>query len=617
MASVPTSALAARKAAAALRGAGQHARALAILQQGVAAFPEDADVHADLGLTFALVGRPELAEQCYRRTLKLRPDDVFALSNLGGALLQMRRSDEAEICFRRVLELQPGQPQALRNLSTIARDSGRIVEAKGYAKEAFERAPSLDTALQAHLALSPILPSREDVQSQRQSYAAGLQALAASTAPISYGGEKLSLPWFHLAYHNVDDRGLVTDTARILTSKGLFGGDASAPVDWRPPTSQGRRIRIAFCSEFFSEHTIGRLYRGLVARLDRNLFEVIVLHSSHSRADAFRAAFDQGADIARVLPPAPEAQRDVVKSLAPDVLFFPDLGMAAQTYFLAGARLAPVQATSWGHPDTTGLSTIDYFVSAGNAEPPEAQDHYQEHLVRLSRLPSYYEAPGPIPAVERAKLGLPETGALYGCPQSLFKFHPDFDAILGAICRQDPTARIVLIQARNPSWTEALRDRWARSEPILLERVHYLPTLTHEGFMAHLAHIDVLLDPLHFGSGNTLYEGMAAGVPIVTWPGRFMRARIVAAAYAQMGIADPPIARDADDYVRIALELVHETARRSSLRSELLAKAQKHLFADDLAVGAFEAFLTAAVQTAARGERLPRSWSPVPPETFA
>lgn len=617
MAPLPTSALEARKAAAALRGAGQHAGALAILQQGVTAFPEDADLHADLGLTFALGGQAQLAEQCYRRALQLRPDDVFALSNLGGALLQLRRPREAEVAFRRVLELQPGQPQALRNLSTITRDSGRVIEAKGYARQVFERAPSLDTALQAHLALSPILASREDAHAQRQSYAAGLRALAASTAPISYGGEKLSLPWFHLAYHDADDRSLVTDTATVLASKGLFGGDASTPADWRPPPHEGRRIRIAFCSEFFSEHTIGRLYRGLVARLDRNLFEVIVLHGSHSRADAFRAAFDQHADVAQVLPPSAEAQRDVIRSLKLDVLFFPDVGMAAQTYFLAGARLAPVQVTSWGHPDTTGLSTIDYFVSAGSAEPPEAQDHYQEHLVRLSRLPSYYEAPGPIPMVERAALGLPATGALYGCPQSLFKFHPDFDAILGGICRQDPTARIVLIQARNPSWTMALRERWARSEPILLERVHYLPPLTHEGFMAHLAHIDVLLDPLHFGSGNTLYEGMAVGVPIVTWPGRFMRARLVAAAYAQMEIADPPIARDADDYVRIALELAHETERRSSLREELLAKAREHLFADDLAVGAFEAFLTAAVRAAATGDRLPQGWRPMHPETFA
>ncbi|OHB29321.1 MAG: hypothetical protein A2790_13180 [Phenylobacterium sp. RIFCSPHIGHO2_01_FULL_69_31] len=617
IASAPASALAARKAAAALRGVGQHAEALAILQQGAAAFPNDADVRAELGLTFALLGRPQLAEQCYRRALQLQPDDVFALSNLGGALLQMRRPREAEVCFRRVLELQPEQPQALRNLTTIARDSGRINEAKAYAMRVFARAPALDTALQAHLALSPIAPSQEDIQDQRQSYAAGLQAFAASTASISYSGEKLSLPWFHLAYHNEDDRGLVTETAAVLTSKGVFGSGAAAPADWRSPADEGRRIRVVFCSEFFSEHTIGRLYRGLVARLDRNLFEVIVLHSSHSRAGAFRAGFDEGADIARVLPPAPEAQRDVVRSLRPDVLFFPDVGMAAQTYFLAGARLAPVQATSWGHPDTTGLSTIDYFLSAHSAEPPEAQDQYQERLVLLPRLPSYYQAPGPIPVVERAALGLPEGGTLYGCPQSLFKFHPDFDAVLGSICRQDPTARIVLIQARNPSWTAALRARWARSEPILLERVHFLPPLSHEGFMAHLAHIDVLLDPLHFGSGNTLYEGMAAGVPIVTWPGRFMRGRIVAAAYAQMEIADPPIARDADDYARIAVELGRDADRRSSLRSELLAKAKQQLFADDLAVRAFEAFLTAAVQAAATGNRLERGWRPMHPETFA
>jgi len=608
-------ALPARTEAARLRDAGRHAEAAEVLQRAVEAFPQDADALAELGLTLTLLGRAQPAEACFRRALALAPDDVFTLSNLGGVLLQLRRTGEAEACFRRVLELEPGQPQALRNLAVILRDTGQLAEAKACGQAAFERAPSLDAALLAYLSLTPILGAAEDIAVQRESYADGLKALAASPVPFAYRGEKATLPWFFLAYHDADDRALAAATAEVIAAKlGLDPG--ATPADWRPPQADGRRIRVAFCSEFFFEHTIGRLYRGLIRELNRSRFEVIVLHGSHSRADAFRQDLDLGADRAIVLPASPQGQREVVRALRPDVLFFPDIGMSAQTYVLASARLAPVQAVSWGHPATTGLPTLDYFVSADGAEPAGAEAQYGERLIRLPRLPTHYQAPA-TPALPRASLGLPSEGALYGCPQSLFKLHPDFDAILGEICRRDPTGHIVLLQARNPAWTEALRARWARSQPILLERAIFLPPLSHAGFMAHLAHLDVLLDPPHFGSGNTLYEGAAAGVPIVTWPGRFMRGRLVAAAYAQIGLAQAPVADSLADYARLAVDLAQDGARRRRLSDAFKALAAQRLFNDGLAVRAFETFLAAAVEAAAAGEPLPSGWRPDLQESLA
>ena len=309
-----------------------------------------------------------------------------------------------------------------------------------------------------------------------------------------------------------------------------------------------------------------------------------------------------------VLPTALAAQQKKVAELELDVLFYPDIGMSTATYFLAYARLAPVQAVSWGHPDTTGLDTLDYFVSADSIEPEDAQAHYSERLIRMNRLPCFYQpllAPTQIPS--RAGLGLPEQGTIYGCPQSLFKFHPEFDAVLADIVAGDPAGHIVALEGKVPTWTRLLRERWATSAPILNERVLFLPRQPLERFMALMAHFDVLLDPIHFGSGNTLYEAMVYGKPIVTWPGRFMRGRIVAGAYQQMGLTDAPIALQLEDYAPLALALGRDAERRTRLRQSL-AQGAKELFADFRAVREFEAFLTMAVTAAGRGEKLPSGW---------
>ncbi len=49
-----------------------------------------------------------------------------------------------------------------------------------------------------------------------------------------------------------------------------------------------------------------------------------------------------------------------------------------------------------------------------------------------------------------------------------------------------------------------------------------------ERFLTLLWAADAVLDPPHFGSGNSSYEAFALGAPIVTWPGAFMRGRVTA-----------------------------------------------------------------------------------------
>ena len=106
------------------------------------------------------------------------------------------------------------------------------------------------------------------------------------------------------------------------------------------------------------------------------------------------------------------------------------------TYTLAFSRLAPVQCVTWGHPVTTGIPTIDYFISSEALESEESDQHYTERLVRLKTPAIYYYRPEtPTSLKDRAAFGLPESGALYMCPQSLFKLHPSFDEILaGTLC---------------------------------------------------------------------------------------------------------------------------------------------------------------------------------------
>jgi predicted O-linked N-acetylglucosamine transferase (SPINDLY family) len=391
---------------------------------------------------------------------------------------------------------------------------------------------------------------------------------------------------FYLAYQGLNDRDLQREVARLyMPPPGLPapGGGGGAPG----------KIKVGFLSRLLRDHTIGRLMRGLIAHLARDTFSVTVFGFG-APADPLAHFIRDHADGYVILPDDLQAARRLVAAERLDVLCYTDVGMEPLTDALAHSRLAPVQCVTWGHPLTTGIPAMDYFISAEDLETEGAEGHYTETVVRLKTLPIYYYRPE-LPAARkgRAELGLPVDGHLYACPQSLFKFHPEFDDLLGRILRADPLGRLVLLRGGQPHWEELLRRRFAATLPDVLDRVVFAPRQDPAGFLCLNAAADVLLDPIHFGGGNTSYEALALGVPIVTLPSGFLRGRITYALYRQMNILDC-VAASADEYVSLAVRLGTDPEYRARVSARILA-ANGVLYENAAGVRELEEFLRGAV----------------------
>ena len=265
----------------------------------------------------------------------------------------------------------------------------------------------------------------------------------------------------------------------------------------------GKRIRVGFLSAYFCNHTIGRLNLGRVQQLSRKDFEVSVI-ALGSHQDRCSTAFKQAADQYIEVPRRPAKTRQMIADLGLDVIVFADVGMDCLTQTLSYSRMAPIQAVTWGHPDTTGSPTMDYFISSELAESEDADSHYSEQLVRLPNLGICYERPELVgPARTREDFGLDPNRRVYLCPQTLFKFHPEFDQVLGQILVADPLGDLVVMESRTPEWNSALRQRWQRTLPDADRRVRFVPSQPRDEFLHLLATADVMLDPFPFCGGNT------------------------------------------------------------------------------------------------------------------
>jgi tetratricopeptide (TPR) repeat protein len=119
----PECAICLNNLALAFMSRNQRPEAEAALRQSLA-IREHAMTHNNLGGLLELRGRPDEAEQEYRRALRLKPDLPQPLANLGDLLVKHGRYADAITPLRRVFLTSPDLPRLRTNLARALRERG-------------------------------------------------------------------------------------------------------------------------------------------------------------------------------------------------------------------------------------------------------------------------------------------------------------------------------------------------------------------------------------------------------------------------------------------------------------------------------------------------------------
>ncbi len=574
--------------------------ALRWAQSAVEAEPSVAEFHNTLGEAHRGAGDHRAAQLAYRRSLELEPEQHSAYHNLALVFSAKNRPAEAAVFFREALRRQPDDCSTLHHWAHSLREAGEVEQAELAYEEALEKCPSAGLRVRQATLLPVVLSNGEHIDPIREHYRASLEALQGQVVlddPVletAYTG-------FYLAYHGRNDRDLQERVNRFFMA-------ACPALSREAPHCQAverrERIKVGIVSRFFKWHSIGRTCRGLIANLSRKHFEVVTVRAEPiPEDDAFARWIDDHSERVLTLSGRFEDSRDRLEAQAFDILYYQDIGMDPLTYFLACCRLAPVQCVAAGHPVTTGIGNLDYYISSRWFEPAGAQAHYSERLIQLDAPHWYYYRPARIEKpVDRARWGLPKEATLYLCPQTLFKLHPDFDSILRDVLERNCHARLVLVDAHCPQWKLRLLERFRRTLHGLLDRIIVVPPQPWKDFLALLATADVVLDPIHFGGYNTTLEAFSVGTPVVTLPGEFQRGRHCAGMYSLMNLEEL-IAGSPEHYEELVTRLGTDASYRRRMSESIEARSAV-LFEDHSVIAEHERFFLEVM-----GERAVRTRS--------
>ncbi len=510
----------------------------------------------------------------YKKSLIIEPDNVETHLGMARAYHALGKPEDARACCEKALSIEPGSIKAL--------------------------------LFRCMFQIQVLYDSPEEVASSRRNYRRHLDQLMemVKKAPariIAPAAEAIGdAKPFYLQYQGHNDSDLQRTYGNLVSHMLAVRYPQWTKTPKTAPPRPKDPIRVGIVFGFFRVHSAWKvILKGWVDCLNRERF-LLTGYSLGSGKDTETeyagscfTKFVEG-------PMSLEAWGRTIRQDRPHVLIYPEIGMHWRAIQLAGLRLAPIQCASWGNFVTSGLPTIDYYISGEEIEPPGAETHYTEKLVKLPRLSIHY-TPHQVnlEPMQHEDLGLRASAVVYFCAQSLFKYLPQFDAIFPRIARRVKDCQFVFRQHRK--WEPITRQFGKRLGRVFsqygLRKDDYVvmePSLATGAYHALNNISDVFLDSIRTSGVTTTLEALAYDLPIVTRPGKFLRGYFGTAVLKRMGVTET-IARSLDEYVEIAVRLGNDNDWRHRI-SKRMGRNKHKVYGDMKCIEGLESFLETVVR---------------------
>ena len=555
------------------------------------------EAHLNRGNVLNKLLRFEEALTSFDKTIQIKAGYADAHFNRGNALKELQRFEEALASYDETIRIKHDYAEAYYNRGNTLISIGLHKEAQNSYNKALSINPDFSLARWAHaISVLPIIQSDlEHSQSSRTEFFKELTIMHTwfMQDRLEEGYKVIgSVQPFYLAYQEENNKELLTKYGELCCKLMEYWQQKENYLI--KPKTFNKPIKLGIVSKHIHQHSVwDALTRGWIEQMDRDRFQLYFFYTGFKVdqetkfAKSIATGFFTGINDL-------DSWVNAVLDAQIDILLYPEIGMDPMTVKLASLRLAPVQVGSWGHPETTGLPTIDYYLSANLLEPANSEKNYTEKLIRLPNLGCFYKkAPvDPIP-IDLEKFKIDANQPLLICPGAPFKYQPQHDHIFVEIAKRLGRCQFIFFTYQNKKLTDLFKERLTLNFIELGLNINdyckFMPWQPKPSFYGLMNHANVFLDTIGFSGFNTAMQGVECGVPIVTREGKFMRGRLASGILKRIGLHEL-IAQNEDDYINLAVKLASNNEYNQFVRNKI--KENRHVLYGDLeSVKGLEQFL--------------------------
>ena len=545
-----------------------------LFERAIEANPNFAIAYNNLGNALTQLGNYEFAFQYFERAIQLHPNYIDAYINFGNSLKKFKAYSEAVDCYQHALTIEPRNALIFNLLGDTYYEVGDADLAKTYYAKSLELNPNnYEVRLALTVAQIPkVYRDQDEVSESRRAFIQQLEFLKADNDLIwtSQANEKiLSRHPFYLAYQDANNEAILSKFGEISVQLAQLVHKNIAPP--QKPIGSPSKIRVGIVSHYFSNHPVWHaITKGLVSQLNPDLFELLLFNTNGSEDPETMLAKSKGEYFYLNQSVVDSAQ--FIKNQNLDALLYPEIGMDTISRALSCLRLAPLQIAAWGHPETSGLPTIDCYLSADLFETSTSDLYYSEELIRLPNLGTYIEFPTVQKTdVDLIRLGINPDEPMLICAGSPSKYTPEHDHIFTDIAGRLGSCQFIFFDFEE-NLTLILKDRlktaFSNSNLEIAQFVHFIPFLKKEEFHSLMQKAHLYLDTIGFSGFNTAMQALLCDLPIITIEGEFMRGKLASGILHRMGMPDL-ICHSTEEYIDRVLVLIQNKDAHNKYKSQI------------------------------------------------
>lgn len=545
----------------------------------IACAPDDVDLKLGFAKFLFRFGKTTFAIKVFAEVAEAHPENASAWLGFAACHHEVANIELAMEGYNKAIELEPNSIGAHKNLGTLfalKRDWPAAIE-------------QMDKVL-------CLEPSNLSARLQKFSY----QRWCCDWSGHDLGDLKVAL----LSYEGFDASPfqalVLSDSPELQLKLGKQWSNEShlqRTRSFERSSEKNKLIRVGFFGNDFHDHATMFLLAGVLREYDRSKFEFYIYSYGPDKPSVYGNLAKEAASTFHNFLRANDEV--IARQAISDEL---DIAVDLKGY-TNGAKtnifrrgVAPLQISFLGYPGTMGKPAYDYIVADKIVIPPAFRDQFSEAVLYM---PNSYQPNDSqrltAPTPERSDFDLPHTGVVFACFNQAYKYAPEeFDIWMRLLVRVEES--VLWLYVGNNSTAKSNLIKEAEKRGVNGNRLHFAKQLPHPEHIARCRLVDVFLDCWLVNAHTTASDALWAGVPIVTLTGKQFAARV---ATSLLLAADKPelVAKDADEYYKIALNLALDNKLRERVRRELRdSKDTSALFDSVNYTRAFEFLLTEAYQ---------------------
>jgi predicted O-linked N-acetylglucosamine transferase (SPINDLY family) len=504
---------------------GNRTGALREARRAVALEPQEPAIHNIIGVLADGEFDLEGAARAFGRALARDPYNILVFGNLAAALARNGMVEGALRVAHRTLALEPAHTSTHNNIAQALKGAGFLVEAA----ISYRRTMALGGSSGLHSNLLFTMSYDDHTTSE------------------ALFNEYRRWDRMHARRHYVSDRG------------------HSNTLD------PDRKLVVGYLSQDFHEHPLGRILAALFENHDPRAIQVNA-YVELRRFDGFSDRCQRHTAVWR--PVIGQSDADVARQMVEDkvdILVVVGGHSAHNRLLVATHRPAPIQMSLYD-VSTSGLDTVDYWVTDPLLHPEGGRDWSERFTEKLLRLPCFFLQPpdenAPPPAPPPV---LRERRISFGSFSNPAKLTPPTVSAWAAALRAVPGSRLGLkyVDWYADAVVQARVLGLFATQGIGADRIVFGSGDHNRNEQFALWNdIDIALDPYPFGGWTSTFEALWMGVPVITLLGERFAGRVGYSVLSRLGLGDL-VARTPEEFGKIAAALAGDLQRLQTIRNSL------------------------------------------------